>query len=50
MAARDLRYSWFKELLRENSLDFVAVGHHQDDDVETFFINLLRGSGIRGLL
>lgn len=50
MAARDLRYSWFNELLRENSLDFVAVGHHQNDDVETFFINLLRGSGIRGML
>jgi tRNA(Ile)-lysidine synthase len=50
MAARDLRYNWFKELLREHSLDSVVVGHHQNDDVETFLINLLRGSGIRGML
>ena len=50
MAARDLRYNWFKQLLSEHSLDSVVVGHHQNDDVETFLINLLRGSGIRGML
>ena len=50
MAARDLRYNWFKQLLREHSLDSVVVGHHQNDDVDTFLINLLRGSVIRGML
>lgn len=48
-AARDLRYSWFEELLYENDFDYVAVGQHADDQVETFFINLLRGSGLAGL-
>ena len=49
MAARDLRYAWFEELLTEQSLDFVATAHNQNDAVETFFLNLSRGSGIRGL-
>ena len=50
MAARDLRYKWFNELLVENNLNYIAVGHHKNDDVETFFINLTRGSGLKGLL
>jgi tRNA(Ile)-lysidine synthase len=49
MAARDLRYAWFEELLTEHSLDRVATAHNQNDSVETFFLNLSRGSGIRGL-
>ena len=49
MAARDLRYEWFEELLTEHSLDRVATAHNKNDSVETFFLNLSRGSGIRGL-
>jgi len=49
MAARELRYDWFEELLREYSLDRVATAHNKNDAVETFFLNLSRGSGIRGL-
>jgi len=49
MAARDLRYSWFDHLLREHQLDRVATAHNKNDAVETFFLNLSRGSGIRGL-
>ncbi|MCF8308539.1 MAG: tRNA lysidine(34) synthetase TilS [Bacteroidales bacterium] len=48
MAARELRYSWFTELLKDPTLEGVATGHHLDDEIETFFINLMRGSGIRG--
>jgi tRNA(Ile)-lysidine synthase len=49
MAARELRYKWFGELLSEESLDLVATAHNKNDSVETFFLNLSRGSGIRGL-
>jgi len=49
MAARDLRYKWFEELLAEQSMDLVATAHNRNDSVETFFLNLSRGSGIRGL-
>ncbi|MGD0709561.1 MAG: tRNA lysidine(34) synthetase TilS [Bacteroidales bacterium] len=49
MAARELRYAWFEEVRIKNSYDFIAVAHHRDDEVETFFINLIRGSGIAGL-
>lgn len=49
MAARDLRYKWFNQLLFQNHYDFLATAHHQDDVIETFLINLSRGSGIRGL-
>ena len=50
MAARDLRYKWFNELLVDNNLNYIAVGHHKNDDIETFFINLTRGSGLKGFL
>ena len=49
MAARNLRYEWFHKLLLVNHLHFVVLAHSQDDNVETFFINLIRGSGINGL-
>lgn len=49
MAARDLRYRWFNKLMRLYHYDFVATAHHADDDIETFFINLIRGTGINGL-
>ena len=49
MAARELRYNWFKELIKFNHLDFIITAHNQDDNVETFLINLLRGTGIKGL-
>jgi len=49
MAARQLRYDWFEELRRNENYDYIAVAHHLDDQVETFFINLLRGTGIAGL-
>jgi tRNA(Ile)-lysidine synthase len=49
MAARELRYEWFDELLVANNLDFIIVAHHKNDNIETFFINLIRGTGINGL-
>jgi len=49
MAARDLRYNWFNQLLFQHHFDYLATAHHQDDVIETFLINLSRGSGIKGL-
>lgn len=49
MACRALRYEWFNELLDRDYSQAVAVGHHSEDNVETFFINLLRSTGIAGL-
>jgi len=49
MAARELRYQWFDSILKTAPFDYVATGHHLDDQVETFFINLLRGTGLGGL-
>ena len=47
--ARTLRYEWFSELIATHQYDYIATAHHQDDHIETFFINLLRGCGISGL-
>lgn len=49
MVARRLRYEWFEELCREHSCTKIAIAHHADDSVETFFINMMRGTGLRGL-
>ncbi len=49
MAARDLRYQWFDELVKEKEYDYLLTAHHADDNIETFFINLSRGTGIDGL-
>lgn len=49
MAARELRYEWLESIMLENGYDHIAVGHNSDDAVETFFINLIRNSGIHGL-
>lgn len=49
MAARRLRYTWFNTLCKEHGYNKIAIAHHADDSVETFFINLLRGTGLRGL-
>lgn len=49
MAARELRYKWFQELLEAKGYDFLLTAHHADDNLETFLINLSRGTGIEGL-
>ncbi|WP_117880041.1 tRNA lysidine(34) synthetase TilS [Aureibaculum luteum] len=49
LAARELRYDWFKNLLIDNDLDYILTGHHADDNLETFLINLSRGTGLDGL-
>lgn len=49
MAARDLRYAWFRKLIHENEFDFLVTAHHLNDSLETFLINLSRGAGINGL-
>ena len=49
MAARDLRYAWFDEILKDFKFDYLLTAHHLDDTLETFFINLSRGTGLTGL-
>lgn len=49
MAARDLRYKWFYEVLAQTSAQCIAVAHHKNDQAETLLLNLIRGTGIRGL-
>ncbi len=49
VAARQLRYMWFDELLQENKFDYLLTAHHLDDSLETFLINFTRGTGIEGL-
>lgn len=50
MAARDLRYAWFEKLRIKSNAKYLVIAHHANDDVETFFINLVRGSGLKGFL
>ena len=49
MAARDLRYEWFEKLRVKHKADSIAIAHHRDDSIETILINLIRGTGIKGL-
>ena len=49
MAARELRYEWFEKIRAELGAEAVVVAHHQNDSVETFLLNLIRGTGIHGL-
>ena len=49
MAARELRYNWFETLRRHYQANCIAVAHHKDDSVETVLLNLIRGTGIKGL-
>lgn len=47
--ARDIRYRFFREKMNERKLDYLVTAHHLNDQIETFFIHLSRGSGIKGL-
>jgi len=49
MAARELRYDFFEKVRADNNFDYIATAHHQDDLMETFFLNLSRKTGIKGL-
>lgn len=49
MAARNLRYDYFEQLANDIGAETICVAHHRDDAVETFLMNLMRGSGIHGL-
>ena len=48
VAARELRYNWFYELLENENFDYILTAHHADDNIETFLIHLVRGSGLDG--
>lgn len=49
MAARELRYQWFEDMRRQQKAEYIAVAHHRDDQAETVLLNLIRGTGLRGL-
>jgi tRNA(Ile)-lysidine synthase len=49
VAARNLRYDWFNEILIQEKFDYIITAHHADDDVETFLIHISRGTGLEGL-
>ncbi|WP_424493798.1 tRNA lysidine(34) synthetase TilS [Salinimicrobium sp. GXAS 041] len=49
MAARDLRYRWFAELKEHMDFDYLLTAHHSNDNLETFIINFVRGTGLEGL-
>ncbi len=49
MAARELRYHWFEELMTQLKFDYLLTAHHADDNLETYLINLSRGTGLEGL-
>jgi len=50
MAARDLRYAWFNQLLADHNFDLMVTAHHRDDRDETILLNLIRGTGLAGLV
>lgn len=49
MAARELRYGFFEELIEKEGFDYLAIAHNLDDSIETVFLNIARGTGLRGL-
>jgi len=49
VAARELRYNWFYELLETKKFNYILTAHHADDNLETFLIHLVRGTGLDGL-
>lgn len=49
MEARELRYAWFAERAKELNANGICVAHHRDDQAETLLLNLIRGTGLRGL-
>ena len=49
MAARELRYDWFNDLVNHLEFDYILTAHHADDNLETFLINFTRGTGLSGL-
>ena len=49
MAAREMRYAWFKKLAPENKCQAIATAHHTDDSIETLLLNMIRGTGLKGL-
>ena len=49
MAARELRYTWFKEIMAENKFDLLTTAHNLDDKIETLYLNITKGTGPKGL-
>ncbi len=49
MAARELRYDWFSQLMQQRKFDSLAIAHHKDDEYETVLFNLIKGTGLSGL-
>lgn len=49
MVARDLRYNWFGSLKQQHNFDYILTAHHANDNVETLLVNLIRGTGLKGL-
>ena len=49
MSARELRYQWFRQLMKQHSISKVATAHHADDQAETIFLNMVKGEGLNGL-
>ena len=47
--AREIRYKYYNEIISQENLDYIITGHHQNDDHETFLLNTIKGSGIKGL-
>jgi tRNA(Ile)-lysidine synthase len=49
MAARELRYVWFRQLIKQHGFSKIATAHHLDDQAETIFLNMVKGEGLKGL-
>lgn len=49
MAARELRYVWFRQLIKQHGFTKLATAHHADDQAETIFLNMVKGEGLNGL-